>query len=457
MKTKLSLLAFLFFTNFLFAQNYKDSGSPTYLGCQVSPYEGYSWDLYHSYIVHYFTVPSYNASCHYTYWADNSLPTGTCPAGTLPTNVLNDPNNQFCVKQNLPDCKSQGSYLLGTTCTPACPTGTFASKDNVCVTCPEGTVYYYNQNTCIDPQTCSNNMFMVIEGQCNDMTPYDNDPYQCIKHGGFPSIRGVGEGGIFAKSGFGFKMVPKCNDRQHEIDGTIPLVAGVTGNISGRPDLLGSLIGKGIDKLKNYLNDLFTTSAPKDIANDLTLSLPKYSPTTKTYEPEIVTNPIPKGSDGVTPSRSPDITLDTYNEFLRTEYFPANNLDSSSIKLLLIVLIKLMRYSEITVLIPLHILLLRILLIFGNLLRVRLNHLHNRFTILSRWLLLLAVLMLLRLRLKLLHFVLLPLILLFTLPFRSKLLIFLQLLLFLTQWKDHCPLSNGLLLKHSLMVLLVKR
>lgn len=175
--------------------------------------------------------------------------------------------------------------------------------------CPSGYTYDSTNCTCVNP-----------------FPAYDNDPYQCLKHGGFPTGSLQNTGGLaFWKTGFSLKWVRKCNDKQGAIDQTIPLVAGITGNISGKPDLLGILLDKGLKKIKGIWNNLLSSGTP--IKDDYLLSLPKYDPNTKTYEPDIKTNPIEKGADGVTPTRTQTLEVDPYNEFLRKEYFPNNNLD----------------------------------------------------------------------------------------------------------------------------------
>lgn len=177
--------------------------------------------------------------------------------------------------------------------------------------CPTG--YYFNSSCeCVVPS----------------LPDYNDDPYECIKHGGFPTGHPVNSSGVsFMNSGFSIKWERKCLTRDQAITDTVPLIAGVTGNISGNPDLLGILFDKGVKKIKDIWNDLFSQGKP--ITNDYLISLPKYNPTSKTYEAEIIESPIPKGSDGVTPSRSPNIGSDPYQQFLRDEYFPKNNLDSS--------------------------------------------------------------------------------------------------------------------------------
>lgn len=215
-----------------------------------------------------------------------------------------------------------GTVKASAACLTTCPDGSFLSSSNICKVCPSNSVYDYASDTCIAPQSCP---FSIVKGQCINLAPYDSNPYQCIKHGGIPTGSFQGSGVPFWKTGFSIKWVSKCYDKTGAINGVIPLIAGVTGNISGKPDLLGILLQKGIDKVKGIWSNLFNNSS--HIPDDYLISLPKYNPETKTYEPEIVTNPIPKGDDGLTPSRAPDLQYDPYNSFLRNEYFPSNNLD----------------------------------------------------------------------------------------------------------------------------------
>lgn len=207
------------------------------------------------------------------------------------------------------------NVFVSYTTIPKVPTGEYYVKNwkeiwyNAVSSCPVG--QFPDQfNVCLTPS----------------LPDYDDNPYECTKHGGIPTGHAEGTGSIFG-SNFSIKWVRKCQTRDEAINGTLPLIAGVTGNISGNPDLLGILFDKGMKKIKDLWGKAFSDGTP--ITNDYMLSLPKYNPTTKTYDTEIIETPIPKGADGVTPSRSPVIESDPYQTFLRDEYFPKNNLDSS--------------------------------------------------------------------------------------------------------------------------------
>lgn len=193
------------------------------------------------------------------------------------------------------------------------------------------TFAFYIPNTVVTCPTCSVGTKWDFTTQtCKpvDLQLFDNDPYGCIKNGGIPTGSVQNTGGLaFWKTGFSLKWVRKCNNKQGAIDETIPLIAGITGNISGKSDLLGILLDKGIKKVKGIWNDLLNSGTP--ISDDYLLGLPKYNPNTKTYEPVVKTNPIEKGADGVTPARAQTLEVDPYNQFLRDEYFPKNNLDPS--------------------------------------------------------------------------------------------------------------------------------
>jgi hypothetical protein len=259
-----------------------------------SPYSASSWFVYHTFS----HVPN-SPDCYFSY------------------SVFSD-THVSC---------SFGNSINAGTCVPTCPTGTFTSKNNNCETCPSGTIYDYNHNSCIDPNACPPPS-SIVNGICKDLSPFDNDPYGCIKNGGSPSGDFTNSSGkSFWQSGFSLKWKPKCQSPSGAVADTIAVTAGITGNISGNPDLLGSLLGKGIQKVKDAWTNLFNTKG--SIPDDYFISLPKFNPTSKTYEPDIRTNPIPSGSDGVTPSRTPSLDVDPYNEFLNTTYFPNNNLDSN--------------------------------------------------------------------------------------------------------------------------------
>jgi hypothetical protein len=222
---------------------------------------------------------------------------------------------------------SYGNSIYGGTCVPICPTGTFTSKLNICKTCPTGTIYDYNHDSCIDPNSCPPPSSLV-NGVCKDLSAFDNDPYGCIKNGGSPTGNLTNPSGNgFWHSGFDLKWKSKCQSPSGAIADTVAVIAGITGNISGTPDKFGSLLGKGIQKVKDAWTNLFNTKG--SIPSDYYIALPKYNPASKTYEPEILANPIAPGADGVTPSRAPTLEIDPYNEFLNTTYFPKNNLDSN--------------------------------------------------------------------------------------------------------------------------------
>jgi hypothetical protein len=176
---------------------------------------------------------------------------------------------------------------------------------------------------CPSGQTLVNNVCTLPPPP--DLSTYNNNPYLCIKNGGWPTGSFSNSTGLpFWKTGFSLKWVNKCSDQTGMINGTIPLIAGVTGNISGNPDLLGSLIAKGINKFKNFINGLLTAPNAVPLKNDYLLTLPKWDSSLNGYEPNIVSNPIPTGADGITPSRAPDLTVDPYNEFLNKTWFPQN-------------------------------------------------------------------------------------------------------------------------------------
>lgn len=170
------------------------------------------------------------------------------------------------------------------------------------------------------PVNCTDDEYLAVDGLCHNLS---ENPYECTKRGRYPTGHPVGFGSVFG-SNFSMKWERECLTRDQAINGTLPLIAGITGNISGKPDLLGNLLDKGVKKLKDLWGKAFSEGKP--ITNDYLLSLPKYNPNTKVYEAEIIEAPIPKGSDGLTPSRSPVIESDPYQTFLRDEYFPSNNL-----------------------------------------------------------------------------------------------------------------------------------
>lgn len=177
----------------------------------------------------------------------------------------------------------------------------------------------------------SNSAVGTYDPARNIMTPpslsqYDNDPFGCIKAGGHPSFNISNPSGVSVfNSSFRLAVERKCQSQSEAISNTANIVAGITGNISGKPDILGVWAKKGFDKLKSWWDDVFNgTKTPKDTM----ISLPKIK-NDGVIDVEIIESPIPSGADGVTPSRSPEVDIHAYNSFLRDEYFPANNLDAS--------------------------------------------------------------------------------------------------------------------------------
>lgn len=198
---------------------------------------------------------------------------------------------------------------------------------------------YYTMNDCFESHyyvnvaSCSAGFAPNAENVCTVvvLSNFDNDSYQCRKNGGHPdwSISNPSGKSVF-NSAFRLQVNHKCLNNAQSVDAALNLVLSAGGglsNLGGRPDILGVWLSRGLEKFKGVWSDMINGLKPE---KDLMIGLPRIG-NNGAIDVAIIEHDIPKGSDGVTPSREPEFDIDGYNAFLREEFFPKNpNISASA-------------------------------------------------------------------------------------------------------------------------------
>lgn len=206
--------------------------------------------------------------------------------------------------------------------------GSFSGTQYNCTntyTCPSG--YSADSNDICMPSSCSPANINYSTHSCPvpPLSTYDNNDYECTKYGGHPSFGISNPTGVTVfNSSFRLVVTHKCQTNNESLDSAMNLVLSAGGglsNLSGKPDILGVWLNRGLEKAKTWISDFLAGSKP--VAKDIMIGLPRIG-NTGVVDVQIVEHDIPKGSDGVTPSRAPEFDVDAYNTFLREEFFPKN-------------------------------------------------------------------------------------------------------------------------------------